>query len=70
MRFVQNIIDYKLKKLVVILNEKSKNIVERNFVFENIVKKKILEMHSVNKPNAFLNLNDTKSQPVDVPKFK
>ena len=70
MRFVQNIIDYKLKKLVVILNEKSKNIAERNFVFENIVKKKILEMHSVNKPIAFLNSNGTKSQPTDVPKFK
>lgn len=70
MHFVQNIIDYKLKKLVVILNEKSKDIAERNFVFENIVKKKILEMHSVNKPNAFLNLNDAKSHPVDVPKFK
>ena len=52
------------------MNEKSKNIAERNFVFENIVKKKILEMHGVDKPNAFLNLNDTKSQPVDVPKFK
>ena len=55
---------------MVILNEKSKNIAERNFVFENIVKKKILEMHSVNKPNAFLNSNGTKSQPTDVPKFK